>query len=303
VPRGAAAVDVLAALVESPAPVELRAAAIRALGAIASTGAPGATEAPGATGETEASGASGASGARTFLLEHLRRLESGMLPAPGGPGSPEDLGELLLFERAALIESLAPLPRAPPWLAATWLRVPRAAARADLTSRLAGTRLPATEFRWRTELAFARAAAAAGELRGALEANEGWERIDGRCLAALGRAALATGEARSLESARGLLAAALVALAGEGRSSDLGAVVLATRRSAWLAAERAADWPATELHARRLLELRLRGEVPEVLWVAEFGVWDPVAGRDPEGRLRKSAREARSRIEADPRRR
>ena len=240
-------------------------------------------------------------GARDYLLARLHELER---TAARADAETDDFIELQLFERAALIEALASVQPAPEWLARAWLRHPRERARRDLTTRFVGDKLAATEFRWRTELVFAGAAAAEGQLAGALAHSAGWERIDGRCLAELGAVALARGgpDTRptrpSRATGRALLAAALVALAGEGAAPDLAAVLLFTHRRAWLAAERAEDWPAVGVHARALLDLRGRGAVSEVRWAAEFGEFDPGRGRDPGARVRSSLQHAEGRIDA-----
>lgn len=263
--RGARALE---QLVTDGISLELRAAALRALGGSTNTGA------------------------RAFLFERLAGLEAREHDAA--------LVEHVQFERAVLLESLADAKPVPEWLAVAWLARPRAAARSDLAARFVGDRLPAAEFRWRSELAFAAGAARSGALASALEvsAASDWPHLDGRCLAALGRTALSEApreEAATIAAARALLDAALVALAGEGEASDRAAQLLFCRHRAWLAAEAIDDGRATAVHAERLLDLRARGEVSAVLWDSEFGAFDPAGGIDPVARLDAAVLQGRAR--------
>jgi hypothetical protein len=246
-----AAAAELGDLLTGSQPIELRLAAVRALGRLALADAQQAGEA-GAFAPAEASAvdarAAGAQAAAARLAECWRALRA------------QQREPDLEGERALLLEALLPVLAAcgaeQQDLHATWLAAATARAARDYDARALGEALPQVGFAWRGELECAQQLAARAQLRAAL-AGWSWERLDARLLAALAqrsqRGASARGAAEPDALAAELARAALIGLEGE-REPD--AALASTLRAALILAAQASEQPV----ALELLESVERGE-------------------------------------------
>ncbi len=208
--------------------------------------------------------------------------------------------------REDLFEALA---RRPELLSETpifeelWLRAPLEAAAETLRERFRDARGPSVAFRWRSELALARALAAVGRLRVALDGPPFW-RLDGRLLLHLGGGLPGTetagpstppGRDPARESGELFVRAGRGALLGEQRPDR---EALGRARAHLLGcAFRAGRWRAAERLALAVLCERRTGELPESAWLQSFGY--RTATVDPLARLESLVFQARAQAALD----
>ena len=254
--RGSAAIAPLAELARTSPDVEMRRVAVASLGKL------------------------GGEEARARLVELWRSVTA-------DPGERELLRE----------ELLAALGRAgafPDELLGEFLRRPLAVADEIAAKRFRGDVTPSVDFAWRGELELARELAREARLAEALARAGPWWRLDARMLVTLGERALESGNAAERETARGLLEAGLVALAGEA-DADRAIATTTTFRVLALARE-AGEWGTAAAVSEELLWRWCAGEMTGGVFAEALGVYDRATGVDPRGRLVAGGLHARARV-------
>ena len=222
-------------------------------------------------------GAVGSPSATESLLTFLDGLErSDRLPV-----------EVALL-RGEVLGALGKVGDPPARAEAEWLRVPLDAAAGDLDERFHDRRPGAPSFRFSGELELAAGLAAHDRVARVLAVTNGWWRLDGELLLALGERV-----AREPEASRKLLAGAALALEGlEGpgleRKRARSRFVLAG--TIW----RLADWVAYAQVAGALLRDLRAGALPRVAVREALGAADLGGGIDPLARLSASVWQARA---------
>ena len=194
--------------------------------------------------------------------------------------------ELLAETLLGVLGRLDPIPEG---LAERWLAFPLRDAPRIASERFDGARAPDARFLWRGELECAEAWLETGRLREALARSGAWRRVDPSFLSALGEAVLARGLTPvDRDVARALLEASAVAAAGfpmEGSSSGTSEGWARSRARLLALALASADRERARRLARTLLVERLRGDLPDTVWLRVFGERDLVQGLDPVRRL------------------
>jgi hypothetical protein len=221
--------------------------------------------------------------AREQLRERLRRIEA--LPLEEGIGAQVELAR---DERDAVFSALAVAEGglAGGELRRAWLRLPLAAADADLRARFVGRRLAAVEFRWSGELRLAGALTSAGD---SLAAAGPWWRLDARLLARLADALEDPATAAEVRRA------ALIGLAGEGEAPDRIALELQLLRELLSNAESERNWKRFSRYAELMLRGWRSGRFSDRLWAQSAeGEYRPAAGRDPGARMESALLQARA---------
>jgi hypothetical protein len=223
----------------------------------------------------EAIGSIGGERATAIALATLADSDARL--ARGGPDR-----EPALIHRDAALAALARSRCFDERAIRAWIARPLDAAADDVRRRFAGESPAATEFAWRSELAYAAALVSAGRLRAALDASGPWRRLDSRLLSALGERAQAAGD---VAAARELLVAALVAFEGEARTEARDAERFAARcRLIQLALERGAWGELSALAGAALGDWRA-GRVGDRAVERALGPFDPSRELDPTALL------------------
>lgn len=213
----------------------------------------------------------GSEGARSVLRAWV---EGAAARGPAG----EEAAQLARDGLAALAAA-GPLP---PELAARALDWPRRAASADLTARFAERRLPAVEFRWRSELELGAYSSRHSALGAVLAACHGWWEMDGRLLLALGQAARGAGER---EAARELLRGAWVGLLGEPPSRERDKLLGTALLDLFVIAGEEHDWEAFVFWCDKWLAVERSGDGTFRVFERHAGSFDPHEEVDPHARL------------------